>query len=240
MFKLALNAGHWLGTDRGIPANLSPTGRHIDEWTLNDRVCDKIEQRLAGYDGIALLRIDDTTGKADISLGERTGKANAWGADLYLAVHHNGGIGGGSGGGIMAYTYTSVGAETAAWQKALYDALVQHTGLAGNRSAPLAKADLHECRETAMPAVLLELGFMDSVTDIPVILSEEFADACADAIVEVLVRRGGLTKKPEPAADKLYRVQAGAFRSKENADAYAAKLRADGYDAFVVEVEVKA
>lgn len=237
MFKLALNAGHWLGTDRGIPANLSPTGKRVDEWTLNDRVCDKVEQRLAGYDGIELLRIDDTTGKTDVSLGERTGKANAWGADLYLAVHHNGGIGGGSGGGIMAYTYTHVGEETTAWQKALYDALVQRTGLAGNRSAPLAKADLHECRETAMPAVLLELGFMDSTTDIPVILSDAFADACADAIVETIARRAGLTKKPAPTGDKLYRVQVGAFRVKENAYAYAEKLHADGYDAFVVEVE---
>lgn len=235
--KLALNAGHYSGTSKGIPANFSTTKKFVNEWYLNDRICDKVETLLAGYDGIELLRIDDTTGKVDIELEDRTDKANNWNADFYLAVHHNAGIGGGSGGGIMAYTYTSVGAETVAWQKDLYNALIEHTGLKGNRSQPLATANLHECRETKMPAVLLELGFMDSTIDAPIIQTEGFANKCAKAIVEVIVKRGKLTKKPEPAADKLYRVQAGAFRSRENAEAYAEKLKADGYDAFVVEVE---
>lgn len=236
MFKIAMNAGHWLGTDRGVPANLSPIGRRVDEWTLNNRICDKVEQRLTAYNGYELLRIDDTTGANDIKLEDRTGKANAWGADFYLGVHHNGGVNGGKGGGIVAYTYTDASDESRAWRKELYDALIAHTGLKGNRSQPLAAANLHECRETAMPAVLLELGFMDSVTDIPVILSEEFADASADAIVEVLVRRGGLTKKPE-APGKLYRVQVGAFRNRDYAAALREKLDAEGYDAFIVEVE---
>jgi hypothetical protein len=47
-----------------------------------------------------------------------------------------------------------------------------------------------------MPAVLLELGFMDSKTDVPVILTEDYADKCATAIVEVVVKRGNLKKKP--------------------------------------------
>ena len=84
---------------------------------------------------------------------------------------------------------------TLAWQKELYNALIAATGLKGNRSTPLAKMDLHECRETNMPAVLLELGFMDSKTDVPVILTEAFADKCAKAIVEVIVKRAGLKKK---------------------------------------------
>ena len=48
-----------------------------------------------------------------------------------------------------------------------------------------------------MPAVLLELGFMDSAADVPVILTDEYARGCAEAIVEVVVRRGGLTKKAQ-------------------------------------------
>jgi hypothetical protein len=48
-----------------------------------------------------------------------------------------------------------------------------------------------------MPAVLLELGFMDSKTDVPVILSEKYAYQCAAAIVKVLVKRGKLEKKAE-------------------------------------------
>lgn len=39
--------------------------------------------------------------------------------------------------------------------------------------------------------------------------------------------------RPVPPSDTLYTVQTGAFRSKENADAYAASLKAKGVDAFV-------
>ena len=74
-------------------------------------------------------------------------------------------------------------------------ALIKHTGLKGNRATPLASADLHECRETSMPAVLLELGFMDSKVDVPIILTEDYANKCANAIVEVIAAKGGLTKK---------------------------------------------
>ena len=48
-----------------------------------------------------------------------------------------------------------------------------------------------------MPSVLLELGFMDSVTDIKTILANDFADKCADAIVSVIVKRKGLKKEEE-------------------------------------------
>ena len=50
-----------------------------------------------------------------------------------------------------------------------------------------------------MPAVLLELGFMDSATDVPIILTEDYADKCAAAIVEVVVAKGGLKKKTNEA-----------------------------------------
>jgi hypothetical protein len=37
---------------------------------------------------------------------------------------------------------------------------------------------------------------MDSKTDAPIILTDEYAEKCAEAIVEVIVKRGKLTKKP--------------------------------------------
>lgn len=192
--KIALTAGHYLGTPgRRIPKNLDPN--ETQEWVLNDRICDKVEQKLSAYEGYELIRTDDTTGKKGIDNDERIAKANKFDADIYLSIHHNAGIEGGKGGGIVAYTYTKVDQITKAWQKELYDALIKHTGLKGNRATPLATGDYQVLRETKMPAVILELGFMDSATDAPIILSEEFADNCAKAIVEVLVKRGGLTKK---------------------------------------------
>ena len=194
-FKIALTAGHYMGTSgKRCLKKLDPN--QTREWWLNDRIADKIEKLLQDYTGWELLRTDDTTGKKSISLSKRTKAANKFKADFYLSIHHNAGIKGGSGGGIVAYVYTKPQAESLAWQKALYAALIDATGLKGNRSNPMPKKNLHEVRETTMPAVLLELGFMDSKTDVPVILSEAYADKCAEAIVQVLAQRGKLTKKP--------------------------------------------
>lgn len=194
MFKIALNAGHGVYT-AGKRCDKTIDPNETREWTLNSRICNKIEEKLKAYEGYEVIRCDDITGKTDVPLKDRTNKANKFKADFYLAIHHNAGIKGGSGGGIQAYVYTSVDNTTLAWQKELYNALIKHTSLKGNRSTPLPKENLHEVRETAMPAVLLELGFMDSTTDTPIILTEDFANKAATACVEVLVSKGKLTKK---------------------------------------------
>lgn len=236
MFKIAIVAGHYLKTP-GKRCLKSLDKNETREWVLNDRICDKIEQKLKAYDGYQLLRLDDTTGATDVSLADRVTKANSWGADFYLSIHHNAGVKGGKGGGVVAYVYTNVDAKTLAWQKKLYDAIIKRTGLKGNRSTPLAKANLYEVRKTLMPAVLLECGFMDSATDVPIILTDEYADKVATACVEVIVAQAKLTKKvikEEPVSEKIYRVQIGAYSKKANAEAMVKKLKNDGYEAIIV------
>lgn len=234
-FKIALTAGHYKYTSgKRCLKSLDPN--ETREWTLNDRIADKVEKLLAAnYTGYELIRTDDTTGEKAIDLKARTNAANNFKADFYLSIHHNAGIKGGKGGGIVAYVYTNATSESLEWQKALYNALIDATGLKGNRSNPLPKANLHEVRETKMPAVLLELGFMDSATDVPIILTERYADQCAEAIVKVLVERGKLTKKvAEPTSDKWYRVQVGAYKNKSNAEATLTKVKAAGFtDAYI-------
>lgn len=235
MFKIALTAGHYKYTagKRCLKA-LDP--KETREWVLNDRICDKIEQKLKAYEGYQLLRTDDTTGEKPISVSARTTAANNFNADFYLSIHHNAGINGGKGGGVVAYVYNkTTKAATKEWQKALYNAIIAKTGLKGNRANPLASANFQECRETKMPAVLLECGFMDSKTDVPVILTDDFADKVAAACVEVIVSRAGLKKKAEPVKTdgKLYRVQVGAYSSKPNAEAMQKKLKAAGFDAII-------
>lgn len=194
MFKIALSAGHGRNTaGKRCMKKLDPN--QTREWVLNSRIVEKVQKLLAGYDGVEVLRLDDRTSDTDVALKTRSRSANAWGADLYLAIHHNAGIHGGKGGGIVAYVYTKPSEESLAWQEALYDGLIAATGLRGNRSKPLAKKNLHEVRVPKMPAVLLELGFMDSLVDVPIILTEEYADKCAKAIVETLARLENLEKK---------------------------------------------
>jgi peptidoglycan hydrolase-like protein with peptidoglycan-binding domain len=95
----------------------------------------------------------------------------------------------------MNYIYTRASAASADWAEELYDELVKLTGLKGDRAAPIQKANLYETKYTDAPAVLMELGFMDSRTDVPVILTEQYATNCAQACVNVIVKRAKLKKK---------------------------------------------
>ena len=236
-FKIALSAGHGLNT-AGKRCLKSIDPKETREWYLNDRICDKIESKLKAYTGYELKRLDDTTGRKDIALSTRTKTANNFNADFYLSIHHNAGVNGGSGGGVVAYVYTSIkdGSVTAEWQKDLYNAIIKHTGLKGNRATPLAKKNLHECRESKMPCVLVECGFMDSTTDTPIILTEAFAEKVATACVEVLAKKGGLKKiETAPTTDsKIYRVQVGAFRNKNYAENLKKELESKGYNTIIV------
>lgn len=209
MFKLALNAGHYKYTS-GKRCHPSIDKDETREWVLNDRICDKIEKILAEYDEIDILRLDDTTGEKSISLKQRTDKANAYNADFYLSIHHNAAGKLFSGGGIVAYVGPNASAKSFEWQKELYDAVITETALKGNRSKPLAQKNLHEVRETNMPSVLMECGFMDSTVDCPIILTEEYADKCAKAFTDVIIAKSGAVKKePERDYQFIYTVKKG-------------------------------
>ena len=234
MFKIVLDAGHGINT-AGKRCLKSIDPKETREWSLNSRICNKIQSYLTAYEGYSLLRVDDTTGKTDISKETRVKNANNFKADFYLSIHANAGIKGGKGGGIVAYTYTKVDKTTAEWQKELYNAIINATGLKGNRATPLGKADFYVLRKTKMSAVLLECGFMDSTTDVPIILTDDFADKVAKAIVDVIVKKGGLTKKKTTQpTNKIYKVQVGAFSNKSNAEKLQNELKNKGYDAVIV------
>ena len=218
MFKIALDAGHGLFTaGKRVLKSLDPN--ETREWFLNARICDCVERLLKSYDGYEIVRVDDTTGNTDVSLSERIKRANEAGADLYLSVHHNAGVNGGSGGGVVSIAHTNASAVSMKYQKILYDELIKATGLSGNRAAPLPRQNLYVLRETNMPAVLLECGFMDSTTDVPKILSEEFAYASAKGIVNALVIIGNLTKKEEKRMDKFTDIS-GHFAQKPIEELY--------------------
>lgn len=228
MFKIALNAGHGINT-AGKRCLKSLDSNETREWTLNSRICNKIEEKLNLYSGYEVLRLDDITGQSDVSLKTRTNTANDWGADFYLSAHHNAGVNGGIGGGIETYIYTNASKQSEEWQNALYESLIRHTALKGNRADGTRRANLHEVRETNMPAVLIECGFMDSSIDVPIILTEEFASEIADACVEVLVTKGNLPKKETSAQNTTNNNKVLEWQNAAISDGFKfAKFGADG------------
>lgn len=200
-FKVALNAGHYLGTSgRNCPKSLDPN--MTKEWVLNNRVVTKMQKLLSAYEDIEVLRVDDPEGLVEQTFTQKRKKVNDWGADFYLGVHHNAADKIFNGGGISAFVTINPTAESVEWRDALYYEAVKGTGLKGNRADPLVERDLHELRHLNCPAVLMECGFMDSTVDCPIILTDEYADKIAKAFVAVIVEKSGAKLKPSAEPQK--------------------------------------
>ena len=182
---ICIDAGHGLYTP-GKRCMKSIDPDETREWTLNSRIADKLQAFLAGYD-CATMRVDDVTGEEDVPLSDRTKAANQANAMVYISIHHNAGIKGGSGGGIVVYIHPSHQKQSEVVQEAAYRHLIAQTGLKGNRANPIAQANHQVTRETKMPAILCECGFMDSATDTPVILTEDFSRKAAQGLCNALV-----------------------------------------------------
>ena len=159
MAKIAIDAGHGLYTEgKRCLKSLDPN--ETREWQLNERVARYVTSYLQ-KSGHQVRRLDDITGKSDVSLKTRTNTANNWKADFCVSIHHNAGINGSSGGGVVSIVYLKVGETTKKFQSEIYNNVIAQTGLKGNRAEPLVSMNLHMCRETRMPTVLIENGFMD-------------------------------------------------------------------------------
>lgn len=157
IFKIAYCAGHGINT----PGKRSPDGER--EWVFNNKVVLAFEEEIKKYEGVELLRTDDPTGKTDVPLAVRTKIANYWGADIYISFHHNAfkGVWGSHTGTEVFYYSTSIEGKRLA--KLVLRKIVKAYRL---KNRGLKTDNLHITRETNMPAILIEGGFMDSKIDI--------------------------------------------------------------------------
>lgn len=197
---IALDAGHGMRTPgKRCMRKLDPG--ETREWWLNARIMDMVEDGLAAYD-CKVLRVDDSTGAQDIPLSARVSAANAAKAAIYISMHHNAGLSGRPGGGTVVY-YCSNNKERHRQAGDLYSAIVSRTRLEGNRSQRIIKNNFYVIKNTKMPAFLVENGFMDSPTDVPVILSEGHAIKTAQGVVAFLVESLSL-KRVDTAPATVY------------------------------------
>lgn len=234
-FKIAYGAGHNDKTANGIPTDLHKP--FMNEWRLNDRLARYFAEAAAQYEDVELLRVDDPMGKEPVSLFGRSGKANDWGADFFLSIHHDAGIKGGTGGGMTVYC--NPGSKSGKkYQGAIYTACKAAGALTGRSSPKLERAFI-VLQTTKMPAVLVEYGFMDSTTDVPVILTDEYAKNMAYATMKGIAKVAGLKLKPEndPQNQLIYRVQVGAYNDKANALAKLEELKGKGEEGFIVTAQ---
>lgn len=193
MFKIAYCAGHYVGTSgKRVPKELDPN--QTREWVLNDRVARYFAEAANQYKDVELLRTDDSAGKTHISIKNRTAKANTWGADVYIDMHHNAAGKIFSGGGVVAFSKKK-DAAGATLRDEIYAAVIAAGGLKGNRANPKVEKNYDTMVHAKATAVLIEYGFMDSRTDAPVILQESYSKLVGYATMAAIAKVYGLKKK---------------------------------------------
>ena len=199
-FRIAYGAGHFDHTaGNRLPRQLDK--KQTSEWALNDRIARHFATAAKQYEGVELLRTDDITGNCDVGLANRCGKANEFGADFCLSIHHNAGADLTNAGGIVAFSHPT-SKKGAKYRDAIYDSCIASGGLKGNRALPKTVANFYVLRYTDAPCVLMEYGFMDSKADAPVILQDAYARKMAYATMDAVAKVGGLKKKAGKAPQK--------------------------------------
>ncbi|HWL12582.1 MAG TPA: N-acetylmuramoyl-L-alanine amidase [Ureibacillus sp.] len=186
MIKVGYDGGHGINT----PGKCTPDGEH--EWSFNNKVARAFANELALYEGVASKRFDDPTGKTDVPLKTRTDGANNWGAHYYISFHHNAlGSRWGNHTGVETFVYTDPQPRSVALANAIHPAVVKAYGL---RERGVKRGNLHIVRETTMPAILIEGGFMDSLIDIKKLRDDRVLENAGKLIAQAFAKFAGLKK----------------------------------------------
>lgn len=184
--KIGLDAGHGLKT----AGKQTPDG--IKEWTLNDKVRDKVTAILSAYD-CEIIHTDYNEGNTDESLASRIARYKAAGVSAFVSIHHNAFTGTWNNAtGVEVFTDKNPTAKDKQLANAIYPRLVKYTGLKGRG---VKAENWYVINQNTIPAVLVEGGFMDSNIDHKVITSDAGQTAYAKAVAEGLIEFLGLKKK---------------------------------------------
>ena len=214
MSKVFLSAGHG-GKDPGAVAN------GLYEKTINLVTLLECQKELERH-GVKVICSRRTD--VDDPVGQEVKEANNSGAEIAVSFHVNAG----GGDGFEAYYY-----DTSASGKKLAQLCEKHVKALGQNSRGVKKGNsLQFIKNTKMTAVLVESFFVDNSTDKKIgdttTEQKAFGVAYAKAILEYL----GIAYKPLAKSD-VYRVQVGAYKTKENAENMCRKLHDAGFEAVI-------
>ena len=167
--RVFINPGHGL-SDPGV------TGFGLNEADVALKVGALLENKLKTHNIETQLFQSDALSSVPV-------KANAWGADVFISIHCNAYNGATKGTETLVYRLGTQGAALAdAIQSKIVSAL--NTIDRGLKERP----GLCVLRSTDMPAVLVEMAFIDEITDNSLLAhkQEQFAQAIAEGVFSYL------------------------------------------------------
>ncbi|MGE7877934.1 N-acetylmuramoyl-L-alanine amidase [Peribacillus muralis] len=193
MTKFFIDAGHG-GTDPGA------VGNGLKEKDLTLKIAKKVKSMLENYKDVSVKM--SRTGDTFPSLSERTKAANDWGADFFLSIHIN--AGGGT--GYEDYTYSTASAKSTACQSNIHAEVMKRINM---KDRGKKTANFHVLRETNMPAVLTENGFIDNASDADQLKQNAFIEALVQGHVNGLIQSFNLKMEDNGTSGTTHKVVKG-------------------------------
>ena len=173
MSKIYINPGHG-GADSGA-VGIGGRQEKDDALRYASAVAEKL--RAAGHD-VKLERDGDYL----INVKDIAAKANAWGADYFIAFHRNSG----GGTGAECLIVSSASAKSREMAQAIQNALAA-VGFK-NRGVKVQDKNTYVLSHTTMPATTIECGFIDNAGDNALFDSkfEQICSGIANAVFDVV------------------------------------------------------
>lgn len=181
--KIAIAGGH----SKKAPG----ASGYLDEYDCDRAFVAKLIPALAAA-GHAVVNCSNEKGDQSSELAEEVRLANGSGSDLFIAVHFN--AGGGT--GTECFTYTGTTSQLAKDVCAKMSANV--AAALGIRNRGAKQAGFYVLRKTSMPAVLLEVCFVDNETDRDA-WNRTSWEALCDAVVKAVGGTATTAPAPQPA-----------------------------------------
>ena len=151
-------------------------------------------------------------------------------ADYFVSLHRNAASEPGKGSGVMTLVY-----KTGRESEQLADSIQRELARTGYVDlGVIERPDLIVLRKTQMPAVLVEVGFIDNPEDNKRFDAQfdEIAAAVASGILNVI--DDDMDRRPVEESDYYYQIQTGAYRIRSLAEQQLEELRRMGFPAFLV------
>ena len=220
MPKVFLGVGHG-GTDSGA------IGNGFKEKDLNLSIALACNEILVNH-GVTVMM--SRTKDENDTISDEIKECNAFKPDLAIDIHNNAG---GGDGAECFYHYAGGKGKTLA-ENVLAEIVKTGQNSRGikTRVNSAGKDYYAFIRETSAPAIIVECAFIDNSKDIQILDIQKKQVAMGIAVARGILRTLGI---PYKATDKLYSVQVGSYSIKNNAIILQDKLKAQGYNAFIVE-----
>lgn len=172
MAKILLDAGHGPAT----PGKRSPDGKLL-EFSFNSAVVGMVHHYLLS-EGVEVVFSHSTN--RDVPLTERTTLANKLNVDAFVSIHANAfGNEWNAAQGIETYIYPKASKQSEALADVIHTSLI---AACRRKDRGIKTANFAVLRDTKMPAILVECGFMTNREEADLLLQKAYRQQCARAI----------------------------------------------------------